>query len=799
MYQYYPLIASVAVEQAKEQQLLALLQSVSSGSSGLATSATEFEQQLTDVTERPSTATPLKDSLWDDAMESRFKGEMALQNGNFGEALRLAEDRKDDTAVLALQYYGKRWSELIQSQREVAEAPDADPMSQARAQAWVLSAAAHADDQEAFQWAKEKLLAGLRSPEEDPELDAEARENLCDLRWRFLVGYLVVDETIEAMRGEWPAKAAQVACLTDRFVVAKDICVADQPLTADLVEQKINAAIEAQEKYGKQVDPVQARQYALRIAPELEQLYSLALLLNNTNQADLAKRIYFQLAQSTVSIPAFRGRVSLYDYTLIEMQQALQYNMVVELITTSKQTRISSRSRSMLAFCLRVKSASFETVLAALKRMHRTWPEKQLVGVTTALFQGEPTEDFDPVTDLDTLFQEICNVPMNGRRTLGVPKVVYINELTDDCLELFAVNGRDDLVRFGRQLLADDGDGDMSLTIVNRLIENRDWLKAEERLQVLANDLRSGMHEEASSLHCQALIIEMALARDRGFVDRQQEIQRELMLILTTPSLTTKEQIARELSEHQFYQLAHQAYQQIVPLALLKSKALNSSLFGNILEGFVETKQFVDELQLLVTDDPNASHHAANHLTDMALVSELNSDAPIPWLYTYHSQKHWEARLVSGIKLKDEPTVAEALNALQTLSPLDINAADEQVPDVRKLGMTKIADAYIGQLVQSGEEYLAEFPLDALKLNNLAWACAMNNVHLDQAMKWSERSVFLEPESVTYRDTLAELCHLLGEHKQAWQIESDCLLDDSSQWHLHQQIEKYRQAMESKP
>ena len=65
-------------------------------------------------------------------------------------------------------------------------------------------------------------------------------------------------------------------------------------------------------------------------------------------------------------------------------------------------------------------------------------------------------------------------------------------------------------------------------------------------------------------------------------------------------------------------------------------------------------------------------------------------------------------------------------------------------------------------------------------------------------MKWSERSVFLEPESVTYRDTLAELCHVLGEHKQAWQIESDCLLDDSGQWHLHQQIEKYRQAMESK-
>ena len=798
MYQYYPLIVSVAVEQSKEQQLLTLLQSLRTGPSGLAISAIEFQQQLGDASHSTNAEPAVEDSLWDRDQESRFKGELALQSGNIDQTLQLASERNDDAIVLTLQYYGQRWPELIQSQRAIAEAADADPMSQARAQAWVLSAAAHAGDQEAFQWAKQQLLAGLKDSENDPDMDAEDRDNLCELRWRFLVGYLVVDETIEAMRANWPAKAAVVACLTDRFVVAKEICVGDEPLTADLIQAKINAALEAQDKYSKQVDPVQARAYALRIAPELEQLYSLALLLKNTHHADLAKRIYFQLAQSNVSIPAFRGRVSLYDYTLIEMQQALQYDMVVELITTSKQTRISSRSRSMLAFCLSVKSASFETVLAALKRMHRQWPEKQLVGVTAALFQGLPAEGFDPLTDLDTLFQEICNVPMNGRRTLGVPQVIYINELTADCLELFAINERDDLVQTGRQLLADDGDGEMSLTIINRLIENGDWLKAEDRLQALANDLQSGRHEEAASLHCQALIIEMALARDRGFTDRQQELEEELKLILTTPSLTTKEQIARRLSDHQFYQLAHHAYQQLVPVALLKSQGLTSNLFGNILDGFVETKQFVDELELTVATDPNASHHTAHHLSDMALVSELNADAPIPWLYTYHAQKHWEARLISGITLQDEPTVAAALGALQTLAPLDINATDEQVPEVRKLGMAKIADAYIDQLVQSGEAYLAEFPLDALKLNNLAWACAVNKMHLEQAVKWSERSVFLEPESVTYRDTLAELCHVLGEHKQAWQIESDCLLDDSGQWHLHQQIEKYRQAMESK-
>ena len=71
----------------------------------------------------------------------------------------------------------------------------------------------------------------------------------------------------------------------------------------------------------------------------------------------------------------------------------------------------------------------------------------------------------------------------------------------------------------------------------------------------------------------------------------------------------------------------------------------------------------------------------------------------------------------------------------------------------------------------------------------------MNKRELSEASRLSEQAVYFEPESAIYRDTLAEILFLLGRVDEALQIESGCLLDDPGQWHLHEQIEKYSEAM----
>ena len=61
----------------------------------------------------------------------------------------------------------------------------------------------------------------------------------------------------------------------------------------------------------------------------------------------------------------------------------------------------------------------------------------------------------------------------------------------------------------------------------------------------------------------------------------------------------------------------------------------------------------------------------------------------------------------------------------------------------------------------------------------------------------AEMAVYVEPESAIYRDTLAEILFQLGLKTEALQIEQASVLDDPGQWHLLQQIKKYREAVAS--
>jgi tetratricopeptide (TPR) repeat protein len=151
----------------------------------------------------------------------------------------------------------------------------------------------------------------------------------------------------------------------------------------------------------------------------------------------------------------------------------------------------------------------------------------------------------------------------------------------------------------------------------------------------------------------------------------------------------------------------------------------------------------------------------------------------------------------AALKRNDSAAIRRHIDRIMDLDPLDIDLAERILPELREAGLDEVADEALDRILAIGQSYMERFPDDAMTANNLAWVSAMNGRYLDEALQLSRRAVYCQPESAIYRDTLAEVLFRLNRKREALQIEEACLIDDPSQWHLHQQVEKYREASES--
>ncbi len=146
----------------------------------------------------------------------------------------------------------------------------------------------------------------------------------------------------------------------------------------------------------------------------------------------------------------------------------------------------------------------------------------------------------------------------------------------------------------------------------------------------------------------------------------------------------------------------------------------------------------------------------------------------------------------AGIKQKNEELVKEQIDSLLKLYPVDIDFAEKMLEPMREAGMTSLAQSTLDQIYQAGRDHLQRFPHNVGMLNNLAWVMSLSDYQLDEALRYAQRAVRGEPDSTVYRDTLAEILFRLNRKDEAIAIEQACLLDDPAEWHVHQQIERFR-------
>ena len=149
-------------------------------------------------------------------------------------------------------------------------------------------------------------------------------------------------------------------------------------------------------------------------------------------------------------------------------------------------------------------------------------------------------------------------------------------------------------------------------------------------------------------------------------------------------------------------------------------------------------------------------------------------------------------RANEAIAARDRQTFEHALDRLLDVQPMEVGFVEETYKTLVDHGWQNLADQTVAQVQQHGASHLSRFAADAGTANNLSWLLAITESDLDQALAQSRKAVARHPESAVYRDTLAEILFRGGHAEQAARIESDCLLDDFGQWHLHQQLERFR-------
>ena len=259
-----------------------------------------------------------------------------------------------------------------------------------------------------------------------------------------------------------------------------------------------------------------------------------------------------------------------------------------------------------------------------------------------------------------------------------------------------------------------------------------------------------------------------------------EDLRREIRFALCSPSTQLRNEVADYLTDQGEEVLAMEIYESLLPMTVFGTSD-GTSLYD------------VARSYSLLARKSNPSEAA--RWFDLAVGGTLDSINYRPGAYITLPLYVRRWAVEAAIKNKDRYEIQRHVDRILQLDPLDIDFAERLLPEMRKAGMSDIADDTLDKIVQQGIEYAIRFPLDAMTCNNLAWVAAMNDRHLEDALWLSQAAVTAEPESAIYRDTIAEVLFRLDRKVEAYQVEKSCLLDDPTQWHLHEQVRKYADAI----
>lgn len=124
----------------------------------------------------------------------------------------------------------------------------------------------------------------------------------------------------------------------------------------------------------------------------------------------------------------------------------------------------------------------------------------------------------------------------------------------------------------------------------------------------------------------------------------------------------------------------------------------------------------------------------------------------------------------------------------------DPGMAADIVPALEELGRREQADRIFDTAYRALLDKVTATPADPMPKNNLAWLCACSGRKLDEAVKYSDQAVALDPEDSACLDTQAEAYFRTGRAREALEIESRALQFKPDDLYMARQVERFRAA-----
>ena len=696
----------------------------------------------------------------------------------------------------------------------------------------------------AFRCGDEKLqskaIAGLvpRSPVA-PSLqsaDAQLAADVRSLAWRTLLIHGQVDAAIQWVSMTDPGDAAAVAVSASRPADAMRPMGFSWEDVDTRLDQKIDLAIAAQRQLyadmtSSDFDVVTAAsiKYPSGITQEVESLFSMIRVLLSVGRDDAAWRIADRL-----SIDEFwckrGGRSQKYlvrDYVLLSLMLTNKTDWIIRLAFRDWETDPTEVSQGLVARVLTISDPLVLPVVSELIRMQSTHRSpKEVFRLACEIARADEADRKNHADWMPILFQALRNGSLRRQLSKASPaqgrmRESILQQDADVWSDLFLAYGRPDLAEPHLRAQAATGDLESMLTLAQdyRLSNDLPDETLDQTLETIwdlvaepANEPRSQYRDEVST-GIQAVAAQAKLAKDQGDQHRADRLIAELNAMACTPSTDIRQLIADELADLGMWQNAERIYRSLLYMTALSSDETQSLIdiaknFQNFAFQATQTKMDVTESAIAV-EDPQPEKNRdlrlrrmASQWLDLAFAGTLSAFEYRPQLYLIYPRLIAREQLELAIadreavppedRSSQDDEIERLLNHLQRLDRLDITTAESILPKLRQVGMRETADRFMANLLDAADEHFDLFSADAMIANNVAWAAAVNESSLPQALELARRAVRIEPDSAIYRDTLAEILARLDRPGEALLIEKGCVIDDPGQWHLHEQVQRFK-------
>jgi len=664
-------------------------------------------------------------------------------------------------------------------------------------------------------------VEGLLRYRENENIAAEAQT----LLWRSLMIHGEMDPALDIIGRSAPADAAAIAVDASRGAEALERLGFPVDQIDTQLETWIDDAIAAQRAATSLTPPAPAdgtRRNPNGITPEIEAMFALMGLLDSLSLDESAWRIADRLSLPDL-IAKRNSQTADYlvrDYVLLSLRYTSHSDWMIRLAMREWEEAPTAISQSLVSKMTVTEDYQALEVLSRFVQMQSPgMAESEKFRIACEIARAnehDRRQHADRISELSRVLEDgSLRSHIDSEAAVGV----VFRSSSSVWSELFQAHGRPDLAEVFLRERAAAGDLGAAFTLAKEYRLASSSANAASTYDAIWNAVAASHTHSASPFPkeimtgVRAVAEQFRLARDSGDLKTADTILGQLRAMACTPSSEMRQQIADVLADCGQWELADAIYQSLLKIISITPDDPQPMIdVARKYQGFavkatsarIERTESTMESQAIerLSESELSLRLRAIDGFDVAFAATLAEIDFRPELYLIYPRLIARERLeLAIVELANanfntpnfglNQRAVDLLDRLQQLDQMDITTAEGILPKLKKVGLTDEVDSAMAKMMQAATSHLQSFPADAVTANNVAWGAAVNNVHLDDALRLSRHAVRFEPDSAIYRDTLAEILARLGNNAEAIAIERACLIDDPGQWHLHEQIERF--------